>query len=119
MLRIATWNVNSLRVRLETLVPWLTQDGLTSSVCKRRKSLTTSFPYRPLADLGYQAVFTGQKTYNGVALLSRLPITDVVLALPGALWRTKSALSLRPSPGYGSSMSMSQMGRRWDHQNFL
>jgi exodeoxyribonuclease-3 len=84
MLRIATWNVNSLRVRLETLVPWLTQDG-PDIVCLQETKVTDDrFPIQALADLGYQAVFTGQKTYNGVALLSRLPITEVSLALPGA-----------------------------------
>jgi exodeoxyribonuclease III len=84
MLRIATWNVNSLRVRLETLVPWLAQDG-PDVVCLQETKVTDDrFPIQALADLGYQAVFTGQKTYNGVALLSRLPITDVILALPGA-----------------------------------
>jgi exodeoxyribonuclease-3 len=84
MLRIATWNVNSLRVRLETLVPWLTQDG-PDIVCLQETKVTDDrFPIQALADLGYQAVFTGQKTYNGVALLSRLPITEVILALPGA-----------------------------------
>ena len=75
---------NSLRVRLETLAPWLTQDG-PDVVCLQETKVTDDlFPVQALADLGYQAVFTGQKTYNGVALLSRLPITDVVLALPGA-----------------------------------
>jgi len=84
MLRIATWNVNSLRVRLETLIPWLTQDG-PDVVCLQETKVTDDrFPIQVLADLGYQAVFTGQKTYNGVALLSRLPITDVTLTLPGA-----------------------------------
>jgi exodeoxyribonuclease III len=84
MLRIATWNVNSLRVRLETLVPWLTQDG-PDIVCLQETKVTDDrFPIQVLADLGYQAVFTGQKSYNGVALLSRLPITEVILALPGA-----------------------------------
>jgi len=84
MLRIATWNVNSLRVRLETLAPWLSQDG-PDVVCLQETKVTDDlFPIQALADLGYQAVFTGQKTYNGVALLSRLPMTDVVPALPGA-----------------------------------
>ena len=84
MLRIATWNVNSLRVRLESLVPWLTQDG-PDVVCLQETKVTDDrFPIQALADLGYEAVFTGQKTYNGVALLSRLPVTDVALALPGA-----------------------------------
>src|SRR2546428_494769 len=84
MLRIATWNVNSLRVRLETLAPWLAQDG-PDIVCLQETKVTDDlFPIPALADLGYQAAFTGQKTYNGVALLSRLPMTDVVTALPGA-----------------------------------
>src|SRR6266849_5095564 len=84
MLRIATWNVNSLRVRLELLGPWLTQDG-PDVVCLQETKVTDDrFPIQALVDLGYQVVFTGQKTYNGVALLSRRPITDVVLALPGA-----------------------------------
>jgi exodeoxyribonuclease III len=83
-MRIATWNVNSLRVRLETLVPWLTEDG-PDVVCLQETKVTDDlFPMQALADVGYQAVFTGQKTYNGVALLSRLPITDVVMALPDA-----------------------------------
>jgi exodeoxyribonuclease-3 len=84
MLRIATWNVNSLRVRLETLTPWLSHDG-PDVVCLQETKVTDElFPVQALADLGYQTVFTGQKTYNGVALLSRLPMTEVVLALPGA-----------------------------------
>jgi exodeoxyribonuclease-3 len=84
MLRIATWNVNSLRVRLETLLPWLVQDG-PDVVCLQETKVTDDlFPIQALADVGYQVAFTGQKTYNGVALLSRLPMTDVLMALPGA-----------------------------------
>ncbi len=84
MLRIATWNVNSLRVRLETLLPWLVQDS-PDVVCLQETKVTDDlFPIQALADVGYQAAFTGQKTYNGVALLSRLPMTDVCVALPGA-----------------------------------
>src|SRR5262245_59201587 len=84
MLRIATWNVNSIRVRLETLVPWLTQDG-PDIVCLQETKVTDDlFPTAALADLGYQVAFTGQKTYNGVALLSRLPMLDVTTTLPGA-----------------------------------
>src|SRR5256885_13874471 len=84
MLRIATWNVNSLRVRLEALGPWLAQDG-PDIVCLQETKVTDDlFPAAVLADLGYQVAFTGQKTYNGVALLSRLPMSDVVTALPGA-----------------------------------
>jgi exodeoxyribonuclease-3 len=83
-MRIATWNVNSLRVRLDILLEWLQQNG-PEVVCLQETKLTDDlFPVAPLAEAGYQAVFTGQKTYNGVAILSRLPLTDVVLALPEA-----------------------------------
>src|SRR5439155_24426461 len=84
MLRIATWNVNSLRVRLETLAPWLTQDGPDVGCLQETKVTDDLFPIQALADLGYQVVFTGQKTYNGVALLTRLAFTDACLALPAA-----------------------------------
>lgn len=84
MLRIATWNVNSLRVRLECLLPWLAQDG-PDVICLQETKVTDDlFPIAVLAEAGYHAVFIGQKTYNGVALLSRLPMTDLATALPGA-----------------------------------
>jgi exodeoxyribonuclease-3 len=83
-MRIATWNVNSLRVRLDTVLDWLQQNG-PEVVCLQETKLTDDlFPLAPLGEVGYQAVFTGQKTYNGVAILSRLPLTDVVMALPEA-----------------------------------
>jgi exodeoxyribonuclease-3 len=83
-MRIATWNVNSLRARLQIVVDWLTQDG-PEVVCLQETKVTDDiFPREPLEAAGYQAVFTGQKTYNGVAILSRLPLTDVVMALPEA-----------------------------------
>ncbi len=83
-MRIATWNVNSLRVRLEALQHWLTEDG-PDVVCLQETKVTDDlFPAQALADVGYHTLFTGQKTYNGVALLSRLPMSDVRLALPGA-----------------------------------
>lgn len=83
-MRIATWNVNSLRARLDILLDWLKQDG-PEVVCLQETKLTDDlFPLAPLAEVGYQAVFTGQKTYNGVAILARLPLMDVVTALPEA-----------------------------------
>lgn len=83
-MRIATWNVNSLRVRLETLVQWLAQDG-PDVVCLQETKVTDElFPTQALEEMGYQVVYTGQKTYNGVALVSRLPITEVLKTLPGA-----------------------------------
>ena len=83
-MRIATWNVNSLRVRLEIIIDWLSHDGPDVVCLQETKAMDDVFPVEPLAAAGYQAVFTGQKTYNGVAILSRLPLTDVVWALPDA-----------------------------------
>ncbi len=83
-MRIATWNVNSLRVRLDILRQWLTEDG-PDVVCLQETKVTDElFPSAELAATGYQAIFTGQKTYNGVAILARQPLTDVVMALPAA-----------------------------------
>jgi exodeoxyribonuclease-3 len=76
--------VNSLRARLDIVLDWLKQDG-PDVVCLQETKVTDDiFPITPLAELGYQAVFTGQKTYNGVAILSRLPVSEAVMALPEA-----------------------------------
>ncbi|MGQ4810084.1 Exodeoxyribonuclease III [Candidatus Entotheonellaceae bacterium PAL068K] len=83
-MRIATWNVNSLRARLEIVLDWLQQDGPEVVCVQETKVVDDLFPLEPLIEVGYQAVFTGQKTYNGVAILSRLPLTDVMTALPQA-----------------------------------
>ncbi len=83
-MRIATWNVNSLRARLQLVLEWLSHDG-PDVVCLQETKVTDDvFPTAPLTDLGYEVAFTGQKTYNGVAILSRLPLSDVVTTLPEA-----------------------------------
>ena len=83
-MRLATWNVNSLRARLEVVLDWLKQDG-PDVVCMQETKVTDDlFPVAAFAEIGYQAAFTGQKTYNGVAILSRVPLTDVRLELPDA-----------------------------------
>ena len=83
-MRLATWNVNSLRARLELVLQWLEQDG-PDIVCLQETKVTDDvFPLAPLTALGYKVAFSGQKTYNGVAILSRLPLEDVVSALPEA-----------------------------------
>jgi exodeoxyribonuclease-3 len=83
-MRIATWNVNSIRARLERVLQWL-QDDTPDVVCLQETKVTDDlFPIEPLQEAGYHAVFTGQKTYNGVAILSRFPITQVEKVLPNA-----------------------------------
>jgi exodeoxyribonuclease-3 len=76
-MRIATWNVNSLRVRLELALDWLREDG-PEVVCLQETKVTDDlFPRESLREAGYEVAFSGQKTYNGVAILSRHPMRDV------------------------------------------
>jgi exodeoxyribonuclease-3 len=82
-IRVASWNVNSLRVRLPQLSAWL--EAATPGVVGLQETKLTDdvFPVEPLRALGYHVRASGQKTYNGVALLSREPLEDVVTGLPG------------------------------------
>ena len=80
---LATWNVNSLRVRLPHLTEWLAANPLDAIVLQETKLPDADFPAAELTALGWQAVFSGQRTYNGVAILSREPALDVVPGIPG------------------------------------
>jgi exodeoxyribonuclease-3 len=82
MLKIATWNINSLRVRLPQVLDWLKIQQPDILALQETKTVDADFPSAELAAVGYQAVFAGQQTYNGVALLSRLPATEMVTDLP-------------------------------------
>jgi exodeoxyribonuclease-3 len=85
-MKLATWNVNSLNVRLPRLLAWLAAAQPDVVGLQETKLEDAKFPRQELADAGYTAHFAGQRTYNGVALLVRDgtgPATDVVAALPG------------------------------------
>ena len=86
-LTLATWNVNSLKVRLPHLLDWLATHRVDIVCLQETKLVDENFPVAALAEAGYAAAFAGQKTYNGVALLTRRETTpeasDVVVALPG------------------------------------
>lgn len=81
-MRIATWNVNSLRVRLPQVLEWLARTPVDVLAMQETKLTDADFPHAELAGLGYQVLASGQKTYNGVALLSRWPCSDVVTDIP-------------------------------------
>lgn len=82
-MNIATWNVNSLRVRLPQVLDWL-RDKAPDILCIQETKLKDEdFPAQQIESSGYQVAFSGQKTYNGVALLTRLSIEDVETDLPG------------------------------------
>jgi exodeoxyribonuclease-3 len=82
-MKIASWNVNSLNVRLPHLLRWLDEAKPDVVALQETKLEDARFPEMPLLELGYRSAFSGQKTYNGVALLSRHPIADVQVGIPG------------------------------------
>jgi exodeoxyribonuclease-3 len=75
--RIATWNVNSIRARLERLLTWLAKQRPDVVCLQELKVVDEAFPYEPLREAGYHSAVLGQKTYNGVAILSRVQPTNV------------------------------------------
>lgn len=82
-MNIATWNVNSLKVRLDQVLEWL-QQHKPDILCLQETKLTDPlFPLQPINEMGYTACFTGQKTYNGVAILSRMEGKAILSELPG------------------------------------
>ena len=81
-MRIATWNVNSLRVRLPQVLEWLARSAVDVLALQETKVTDTEFPHGEFATLGYQSIASGQKTYNGVALVTRTPCTAVVSGIP-------------------------------------
>ena len=82
-MKIASWNVNSLNVRMPHLRQWLLDAAPDVVALQETKLEDMRFPDTELATLGYRSVFCGQKTYNGVAILSREPAADVVYGVPG------------------------------------
>lgn len=81
-MKLATWNVNSLKVRLPQVLNWLEINQPDVLCLQETKLEDVNFPKAELNAAGYAVEFSGQKTYNGVALLSRQPVADVVTAIP-------------------------------------
>jgi len=81
--QIATWNVNSLRLRLPHLTDWLAANPVDVLVLQETKLPDADFPRAELEALGLHVAYYGQKTYNGVAILARQPIADPVSGIPG------------------------------------
>lgn len=82
-MKLATWNVNSLTVRLPQLIDWLNANPVDALVLQETKQTDDKFPHAELAEAGYQSQWFGQKTYNGVALLTKVAATDIVKNIPG------------------------------------
>ena len=83
MLKIASWNVNSLNVRLPHVLAWCDVAQPDILALQETKLTDDRFPADELAEAGYHSVYAGQKTYNGVAILSREPAQEVVTDIPG------------------------------------
>ncbi len=82
-MKIASWNVNSLRVRLPHVLDWLASAKPDILVLQETKMTDDQFPEAAIREAGYHVVFNGQKTYNGVAVLSKVPAEEVLFDLPG------------------------------------
>ena len=81
-MQFATWNINSLTVRLPQVIEWLTLNPVEVLGLQELKMSDEKFPVQAFADAGYQASFFGQKTYNGVALLTKVDAKNVVKNIP-------------------------------------
>jgi exodeoxyribonuclease-3 len=82
MKKIATWNVNSLRVRLPHVLEWLAVEQPDALCLQETKLPDEDFPRQAIEAAGYHAAFSGQKTYNGVAILSRDPAAEAAAGIP-------------------------------------
>ncbi|QVL53788.1 MAG: exodeoxyribonuclease III [Cyanobium sp. M30B3] len=98
-MRVASWNVNSVRTRLDQVLAWLQQEQPEVLCLQETKVDDPLFPHQAFAALGYSAAISGQKAYNGVALLSRQPLEDVRIGFSALL------------PGDGAAAELDQQKR--------
>jgi len=82
---VVTWNANSIRARLERFLRWIREHQPDVVALQELKAQDTDFPWQNLADLGYAAAVFGQKTYNGVAIVARSPITGPLRGIPDGI----------------------------------
>ncbi len=82
-MKIASWNINGIKARLPLLLEWLSDEAPDVALLQELKSTDEAFPRAPIEDLGYNLETHGQKGFNGVAILSKLPLEDVTRGLPG------------------------------------
>lgn len=81
-MKISTWNVNSVKARFELLLEWLIEEKPDVVLLQELKCQADQFPYESIEDLGYNIAVNGQKTYNGVAILSKAPLSDINTNIP-------------------------------------
>jgi len=98
-MKLATWNVNSLKVRLPHLLDWLAATQADVVCLQETKLEDANFPRAEIEAAGYQVAFSGQKTYNGVAIVSRLPLEDAQAGIPGFADEQKRVLAATVDAG--------------------
>ncbi|MBU2088972.1 MAG: endonuclease/exonuclease/phosphatase family protein, partial [Alphaproteobacteria bacterium] len=81
--KIATWNVNSIKARLPNVLEWLKAADPDVALLQEVKTVEADFPALDIQALGYEIHVSGQKSYNGVAFLSKHPVQDLARGLPG------------------------------------
>ena len=102
---IATWNINGVKARLDTVLAWLKEAEPDVACLQEIKSEDAPFPRKALEDLGYHVETHGQKGFNGVAILSRTPLNDVTRGLPGDDGDGQARfLTARVSPAEGTDL---------------
>ncbi len=82
-MKIATFNINGIKARIEALPQWLDEEQPDVVVLQEIKSVDEAFPREIIEERGYNLETHGQKSFNGVAILSKLPLEDVTRGLPG------------------------------------
>jgi exodeoxyribonuclease-3 len=101
-MRIATFNINGIKARLQTLTDWLNDHNPDVALLQEIKSIDENFPREHFEDMGYRVETHGQKSFNGVAILSKLPLEDISRGLPGddsdeqARWIEATVIGERP-----------------------
>lgn len=95
MLTVASWNVNSIKARLDHVVRWCESARPDVLALQETKTVDANFPFEALSTLGYHAEISGQPSYNGVAILSRTVPEEVVTAIPGFADEQKRVLGVR------------------------
>jgi exodeoxyribonuclease-3 len=98
-MKLATWNINSLTVRLPQVLDWLAANPVDVLALQELKMSDDKFPHAAFAEADEQSVCFGQKTYNGVALLSKTPATDIVRNIPGFSDDMARVISANFDPG--------------------
>ena len=83
LMKIATFNINGIKARIQALTDWLNEAQPDVALLQEIKSVDENFPRAHFEDMGYQVETHGQKSFNGVAILSKLPLEDVTRGLPG------------------------------------